>query len=567
MTGQQSPGAYLHVLPVEIWLACWMLCSTRQLRRLSLVCRLFRSVCSPLLLRQQSADIAALVAGLDRNNWVERVHRLHRTAVRLDKLATGPRILAVRAWRFSSAPPLPLDQTTLSERLRRFMGQDYSHILNIGTFNNMRDRVLTTFLATLGRYQNLLSLNLQGMTIDTSLRQTLGSLPMLSELTLDGCKFAPRDGVLLALQRFTISATRRRRRRMEAGATGEEPRSTEAPLKIVSPQHLCDLNLGAVNQTASLLSGFSGEKFPQLLHLSVHTVFHVGILVQLLPKCPQLESLTIPSISTRSASSLPSNLAPHVVPLLRNLTAPMEIIHLFPSHRPLSVVTVLNPDPADTISLQDVKHILTQISRSSVPLRSLSIPRTSSAVEALALISSIFPALTELSMNIFEAGISPPHEFRCGTRQIPDRREDTRSPELNDEEAFDNLPADELSDSEEQPPVSQRDQHKDSPTPPLWALQDRRTGTYIESSLPPIPSGTCADFLRRICVGVIAFPPNLAVLRLQTPIRRALWAADHAAVAALSRDYPLLREVSIGCFTWEIYGADSYKVISRPQRP
>ena len=60
------------ILPVELWLACWRYCSKRQLRRLSLACKLFRSICLPLLLERQTADIAALAHGLTRYNWVER---------------------------------------------------------------------------------------------------------------------------------------------------------------------------------------------------------------------------------------------------------------------------------------------------------------------------------------------------------------------------------------------------------------------------------------------------------------------------------------------------------------
>ncbi|KAJ6562993.1 hypothetical protein DFH09DRAFT_847762, partial [Mycena vulgaris] len=55
------PSPYLAMLPSEIWLACWTLCSARQLRRLSLVCDLFRSLCLPPLFQTQS------IKGLDIN--------------------------------------------------------------------------------------------------------------------------------------------------------------------------------------------------------------------------------------------------------------------------------------------------------------------------------------------------------------------------------------------------------------------------------------------------------------------------------------------------------------------
>ncbi|KAJ7669786.1 hypothetical protein B0H17DRAFT_949078 [Mycena rosella] len=49
--------AYLQMIPSEIWEACWRLCSTRQLRRISLVCWLFRSMCLPLLFPDQHFDV------------------------------------------------------------------------------------------------------------------------------------------------------------------------------------------------------------------------------------------------------------------------------------------------------------------------------------------------------------------------------------------------------------------------------------------------------------------------------------------------------------------------------
>ncbi|KAJ7491708.1 hypothetical protein B0H11DRAFT_1718546, partial [Mycena galericulata] len=54
------PICYLLVVPRELWLASWTLCSNRQLRRLSLVCQLFRSLCLPLLFRNQTIDAQKL---------------------------------------------------------------------------------------------------------------------------------------------------------------------------------------------------------------------------------------------------------------------------------------------------------------------------------------------------------------------------------------------------------------------------------------------------------------------------------------------------------------------------
>ncbi|KAJ7448075.1 hypothetical protein B0H11DRAFT_1744513 [Mycena galericulata] len=71
------PITYLDLLPAEVWLACWILCSTRQLRRVSLVCQLFRSLCLPLLFSHQSFDAPELASDINRDNWLDRVRHLH----------------------------------------------------------------------------------------------------------------------------------------------------------------------------------------------------------------------------------------------------------------------------------------------------------------------------------------------------------------------------------------------------------------------------------------------------------------------------------------------------------
>ncbi|KAJ7017541.1 hypothetical protein C8F04DRAFT_979064, partial [Mycena alexandri] len=95
---RHPPLAYLHLLPVEVWLRCWSLCSLRQLRRISVVCRFFQALCLPLVFRHQTIDVAALVREISRYNWIDRARHLHRTAVRLDRLIEDPYAKFVRSW-------------------------------------------------------------------------------------------------------------------------------------------------------------------------------------------------------------------------------------------------------------------------------------------------------------------------------------------------------------------------------------------------------------------------------------------------------------------------------------
>ncbi|KAJ6537869.1 hypothetical protein B0H19DRAFT_1181091 [Mycena capillaripes] len=527
------PISYLDILPVELWLACWAFSSTRQLRRLSLVCRLFRSLCLPILLAQQSADIAALVDELDRNNWVDRVHHLHRIAVRLDRLAGSSHVLAVRA-------------ASLDARFLRMLTLEdgYSHVLHIGIFNIMRDRVLATFRATIGLYQNMNSLSMRGITIDTALRQTLKSLSNLRELVLDECDITAPDGVLLKLQRFTISAIETK--------SAIETAQGSPEIHLVDPEHLLELRMLSAVQATSVFGGLRSHKFPNLSHLSLHPLFNFNIFA-LLERCPQLVSLVIPSIHP---TSLPIYLSPHVVPLLRKITAPWDIVGLFASNRPIDAATVLNKEPGDPMTIESIRGVLIEISRSSATILSLGIPPTSSPIEALALTVSIFPALAELYMDLTTDRV---RVLTCGYGMLDlDTREDTRCPELDDETAFDNVPADEISDSEDVVEEAKSQPLQSQSTTSMWATRNRRTGTYEEIPLPATPSGSYSDLLRRICAGLVEFPPEIAVLKLSLrPVRklRGSWKPhEGATVAALRQQYPRLREVTLGSTTWEKFG-------------
>jgi hypothetical protein len=128
-----QPTDYLGMVPVEVWAACWVLCTARQLRRISLVCHLFRSIFLPLLLQHQTFDLELLVSGINRDNWMDRVCHLHRTAVRLDRLSAGPLIPLVRSWAVTFGPA----PSTMHYPLQ---------IRHIGLFDIIQSRVYRTFL-------------------------------------------------------------------------------------------------------------------------------------------------------------------------------------------------------------------------------------------------------------------------------------------------------------------------------------------------------------------------------------------------------------------------------------
>ncbi|KAJ7124249.1 hypothetical protein C8R44DRAFT_783236 [Mycena epipterygia] len=486
------PAHYPYFLPTEIWLACWTLCSTRQLRRVSLVCQLFRSICLPLLLRQQRANLRTLSAGFHRRSpqhFVELARRMHRIAVRLDRLAEGPRVLSVRSWTFIAGPPV-WNSSDVKFRL----------------WDDIYLRAITTFSNTLGLYQHLCTLQIVGLTIDKSLRQALVSLPMLEDLTLVDSDIIARDGGLLRLKSYTGSSR-----------VAEE---------ILSSDRMHTLKILGNDETSPLLTGLSyGGKSIQLVNLSLHFVQDLDLFFRFLKQCPRLESMEIQSI----IRPLPTHIHPDTIPLLRNLTAPLDVVRLLTPNRPVCALKMLEW-PTFTHATEVILASLLDISRASIPLRSLvAMPTPSPTPNLFRSITSLFPELRDLSFTILED--VPRRRMHCHLKRRPRSTGDPPSLELCDEEAFDNLPPEDMSDDEDE----------DAPPAILVLVQD--------SIQPELPTSTkLYSVLNGICDGVVPLPPNLAVLCLQVQINIPRLSAEQEqqVVASLSRMCPRLREIQIG---------------------
>ncbi|KAJ7323031.1 hypothetical protein DFH08DRAFT_969661 [Mycena albidolilacea] len=508
-----APIPYLAMLPSEIWLACWTLCSARQLRRLSLVCHLFQSLCLPLLFQTQSVDTINLTQG----EWIAKVHRLHRAAVRLERIADGPRVRMVRSWTFAA------NRNLVS--LSRF----WSHITNIGMVDAMYERVVTAFSSTLGRYQCLCSLTIRGFLIDKPFRDTLVSLPMLEEVTLGTCDIPARDGVLLDLKFFSMSNT---------GRHGTEDLS-EKSLELVSPGRLQSLKIDGWGDTIPLMTGFGKQRFPHLTQLSLDTIFDLSLFLRFLTQCPRLQIL---SAGHNGRTSLSSHVHPETIPLLRSIDAPLDLVRALTPNRPVRDVIV---QPGCSLSAEDFTLAVLDISNASVPVRSLTLPSTYPTLESLNTMSSLFPGLTSLSMEIHcEEHIPFGRCGGCFGGKYPTREVDARLPDICDAGAFDSLPPEEVSDTEEE-----------QPSPAVHVALETH---------PKLPDSVrLHEVLRWICSGLVSLPAEIEILRF--PVRtygskstELSVEQQHQVIAALSRMYPSLRELEMGHHNnphWERNGA------------
>jgi hypothetical protein len=443
---------YLRALPPELWLACWMRCSRRQLRRIALVCKLFRSLCLPLLFSHQSFGVATQRWGFtfDESNWIDRVRYLHRTAVRLDRVAEDPHVLLVHSLKFVA-------------NTDRAIVQYHSHIVNLHSFDTTYARAFTTFSTTLGRYRNLRSLHLTNLTVDTALRATLSSFPHLNDLVLHGCGILAHDGALLNLTSFDIAGTARR--------TGP---GTVATLCLISPQHIQSLMIRASETTPAWIRGFGAAQFPNLVSLSLDAHFDIEVIFTFLKQCPNLASLAINSVDTDEAESLRS-LPADTIPRLREITTAMALVRLLTPNRPVSAVTVMRDSSWELLrsgQTVDIVPTLMAIAHASTPLHSLVIRHGYATLASLAIITSLFPELQELAMNVMSARED---SYVCaypGPGAPP--AIDSRCPEFRDEDAFTELPADELSDAEDaDPPCVVRITEKWLPVKPAVELHVR----------------------------------------------------------------------------------------------
>ncbi|KAJ7641972.1 hypothetical protein FB45DRAFT_901475 [Roridomyces roridus] len=524
------PSASLDRLPVELWLACFSLCSIRQLRRLCSVCRTFREICFPLSIQHQSIDLRVLRRGIERANWIQRTQQLHRAAVRLDRL--GNNADSVRSLRFVACGP---DFQPLS--------QVYPYIRHISQFDTLCARIDSTFIRTLPLYRNLRTLHITQLRIDGPVQGVLRSLPVLEDLTLSGCPILSWDGEPLRLRAFGIE-----------GEPRPGPWDT-APLPLVAADTLQRLHMNHSSQSMAIILGFGATPLPQLTHLSLEVVCE-GIL-SFLYHCPNVESLQIAAHA--APSSIPSHIPSSFLPALREFIGPREVLRAFISNRPVHAVTLVGKRPGlgghPDMSPTDLSLALDDISSTSVPLQSLSLPRsTAPTVDVLADISVRFPELRELRLTLVKK------YGGAGLRMFPgppDKSLDTREPVLDDETAFDGIGTadDDMSDSEEPTLV----------VPSITAKQSE-----------PGPLHTILDWIvsRTICL-----PSTLEILTLQLAGLSPAYALSntiasmdagtispgdaHQFLTALSRLYPLLRELHVGYVDEEPWVRETLGVVWR----
>ncbi|KAF7328530.1 hypothetical protein MVEN_02540500 [Mycena venus] len=187
--------------------------------------------------------------------------------------------------------------------------------------------------------------------------------------------------------------------------------------------------------------------------------------------------------------------------------------------------------------------LYTAISRATVPLKSLHLPyQEGGFLDRLAAIASVFPELTELSLEFLELYSI----FRCGTgddygpgaalNMMRGPPRDCRTLELDDEGAFDGeLPVDDISDAESE---------REDPAPILvmeQAASEPTLARSISSSMSMLQK-----LFQWIMHDSFALSTNIEVFRVVDRDCQLPPADQHQVIARLSRLYTQLREIKFG---------------------
>lgn len=356
--------------PPEIWTGCWSSSSTQDLRRLALVCRLFRDICQPLLFCYQR-----FTPPDRRQDSTTRDHSFSRSILRLKHLRASTHVASVRSWDFHGSVDrwdlVLMDQRTnmvdtyvpsLPSSGFRMDEWDYAKCAR-STDTDTYAGVLRAFNATLSAYQNLRSLHLAHLTIDTPFRNTLSGLERLAQLTLSSCDIKSRTGSLLALEAFRLE-----RLRPDFGMLCDQP------LHLVSPTTLRKLSIDGCRDSRALLSliGNQPHIYPRLVDFSIElSDSAVPSFLRFLHRCPQLRRLEISGLT--KAKTLPHRLSPATIPHLSLFRGSPLLAEFFIRDRPVATLELVASTSASQTPVEDVHRALEDIVLLPVPVHSMSL--------------------------------------------------------------------------------------------------------------------------------------------------------------------------------------------------
>ncbi|KAK6992565.1 hypothetical protein R3P38DRAFT_3084467 [Favolaschia claudopus] len=398
----QPDDSYLNKIATEIWHHCWSSCKSKDLKRLSLVCRVFAAICQPLLFSTRYVHPPRV----DSGNWMQTTQRIHIAVQRLLRLARSRHAASVRSWHWTGDYGSNMEHLVAS----------FPRVTNISAVQERWGRLQQVFTTTLRSYHRLKELDIGFVTIDSEFRATLASLPVLDELTLRSCIVDARTGPLLSLRKFRISGF---------GAPEVPPGEThDTTLELVAPQTVHTLMLEDSDDSFAILQHLARHALPRLVHLHVRVADDaVMSLLECMENSPYLEGILISHFPPTSPPAYFQHRLPSTaISSLKSFSGPCDLTDLFTRDRPVERL-VISGGTTDAEMLSILQNLGT-----TVALREL---RISTAISP-ATISAILEAVSSSSLRKFSALVHEPPYTDPETHYdhgspgdfIPDQEED-----------------------------------------------------------------------------------------------------------------------------------------------
>ncbi|KAJ7144558.1 hypothetical protein C8R44DRAFT_657932 [Mycena epipterygia] len=531
---------YVDTVATEIWLNCWISCDNAQLRRLSLVCRYFQTICQPLLFRVRRVGAPRVEPG----NWMSTTQELHYKIYKLTRLAASPHAASVRTWYWRG-------DFTLDEELPGM----FPLITNIHVLQDTWLRLVAIFKTTLGAYQRLAVLHLSEFTIDADVRRTLASLEFLEDLTLYNCDIICRTGTLLRLHKLDLGGNNR-------------PAATDQ-LQLAAHNTLQTLRLGSSHDGVCLLAALVTHQLPGLVRITISLTETVSSLFfDLLELCPRLESIHIDNLIIDGSFPIPHRLPLTTLPVLNHFHGPHNVAGLFVDGRP--VVDIMMKGPFGGTA-REIIPCLRAIAGGSAPLQNLFLHTEllpTCMPEFFAAVGSLFPELRVLSIQL--KAIPAHSQLEVHGPDGDDEEEpevDQEADEVDDRivELWDGSygVASSEPDHRFSPIIDNDSDIEDAPPTMLAEIPVELPGhMYMSSgsSYPPAfddlqpsdPPATLTVAMDSIYTGRTVLPLLLEELhmynwRMMWPVQPQFHLAEeHRAVLALERLLPCLQKVRLG---------------------
>ncbi|KAK7050552.1 hypothetical protein R3P38DRAFT_2865800 [Favolaschia claudopus] len=377
-------------IATEIWHICWSFCSTKELRQLSLVCR----------------EISA--PHIDSKNWMIGARSIQKLIHRLLRLANSPHAASVRSWSWDADFDFDLER----------IAEEFPRITNIAVIKERWGRLEQVFTSSLGAYPRLTTLTMSSLRIDSEIRATLASLPLLDSLELSDCNMLARTGPLLSLHQFHLSTGEDR---FDHGDSEALP-----TLEIVSSEHLKTLYVDSSHDGLSTLLHLSRFGLRRLVDLEFENRVDsrsdnvAEILLRCLETLPSLESIWFENFQGMAPIALPRRLSDRSFPSLKSFCGPLILADMFTRGRPVTEISLTAGDLPDSEVVSFVQTLST-----TAPLRKLDVRSTilrKNVKELLTAICAPFKELRILTLNDEEdENTSLPNESSSAMDQVDDR--------------------------------------------------------------------------------------------------------------------------------------------------